>query len=619
MNARGIADFATSSLLFAVALGSRLWGIDSRSIWMDEDAQARRVLEGEFSLDLVHRAATQQQPPIDYFAQHFGFEFFGVTPLGARVHAAVFGALAVVCFYRFLKRVFGGGAPVFLGTLLMLLHPLMLYYSQEGRPIACGVFFATLFLTNLHGFLLLPGTAWRRALRGLGLLVSTWCFQLSLGMQPVILIAVLAGALVPGLFWKPLRLWVAGAWAIFAAAFGLAWPVLASVIGESGRYVQKAPLFDRLLSVFAKLAESPFPAWQFQLGVLLEPLWPPVLLLIALGLWGLVKDFRQRREPRILALTVFCLLATLAFPWVLGALFEALVNWPLKPRYFATLTPVVLTLLALLLHHALPTVRLFSERSRRVKLAVVAALVVWLGWAGVLHAKASVAAYEKPKQDYAGLYALFKRSKQPGVSYALSLRKPGDPDRGYYAQRFYYPEDAQRQVVLRTSRPLAKDFRRGGPLKNRIVYLTIIDGWRRIEPLHRAIEKRVPGATVHEFHGMIVVELRPTKEGLETMRQLFEVLYEGLEPEPDTWRIVNTLAWLRLADRDVDGARELALQLKKLDSKALNGSANEIMRAVKKHESRAKAKRESNAKPKRKRRSKEKRDERAIQKSAAAK
>jgi len=613
-------DFTTSSVVFAVALVSRLWGIESRSIWMDEDAQARRVLEGEFSLDLVHRAATQQQPPIDYFAQHFGFEFFGITPLGARVHAAVFGALTVLCFYRFLKRVFDGGVPVFFGTVLMLLHPLMLYYSQEGRPIACGVFFATLFLTNLHGFMLLPGTPWRRALRGLGLLASTWCFQLSLGMQPVILIAVLAGALFPGLFYKPLRRWVAGAWAIFAAAFGLAWPVLSSVIGESDRYVQKAPIADRLLRVLAKLAEPPFHAWQFQLGEVLRPLGPPLLLLVALGLWGLVNDFRQRRQPALLALTVFCSIGTLVFPWVLGAIFDALVQWPLKPRYFATLVPVVLTLLALLLHHATPVALELSARSRRVKLAVVAALVVAVCWTGVRHAKASAAAYTKPKQDYAGLYALFKRSERPGVSYALSLRPPGDPDRGYYSLRFYYQPTEPRPVTLKKSHHIRKDFARGdGPLSKRNVYLTIIDGWRRTEPMHAAIEKRVPGATVHALYGMSVVELRPTKEGRAALRQLFEVLVEGLKPAPDTWRVVDTLAWLRLADRDLKGARELALRLKKLDSKKLNAQANDLMRAIKKHEKRAKAKGKGNSKLKRKRQAKEKRDDRAIQKSAAAK
>lgn len=606
---RGIvAEFAVSSFVFAVALASRLYGIESRSLWMDEDEQARRVLEGEFSLDLVRRAATQQQPPIDYFAQHFGFELFGVTPLGARVHAAIFGALAVVCFYRFSKRVFGGGLPVVFGTGLMLLHPVLLYYSQEARPISCGVFFATLFLSNLHGFVMLPGPPRLVALRGLGLFASTWCFLLSLGMQPVVLIAALALALFPGVFSKSLRLRVASAWAIFAAAFGLAWPVLSAVIGESARYVQQAPLSDRLLSVLAKLAEPPFSAWQFQLGQLLAPLWPPVLVLIALGLWGLVRDVRQQRSPATLAFTAFCLLGTLIFPWLLGAIFEALVKWPLKLRYFATLVPIVLMLLALLLHHALPVVLGVSARSRRAKLAMVATLVAWLVWTGLVQARASVAAYKKQKQNWAALYTLFKKSEHKGVSYMLGLRDPVKGERGYYARRFYYePIDAQ-PVKLRLSAQLLKDFKRAkGPLSQDTVYVTLAGGWPRTRSLERTIEDRVPGARFHTFEGMSVVELAPSKQNRAAVRQLFEVLAATLEPLPDTWRVLETLAWFRLADGDPAGARELVLRLKKLDSKQLNRSANGLMRAIKKRESRAKHKREGDAKPKRADRAKQKR------------
>ena len=603
--ARGVAEFATSSLVFAVALVSRLWSIESRSIWMDEESQARAVLEARSAFDLVKAAAAQQQPPIDYFVQHFGFEFFGVTPLGARVHAAVFGALAVLCFYRLSKQVFGGGAPVVFGTLLMLLHPLPLYYSHEARPISCGVFFATLFLANLHGFVMLPGTPWRRALRGLGLLVSTWCFQLSLGMQPVVLVAVLALALFPGLFVKPLRPWIASAWAIFAAAFGLAWPVLSSVIGASGRYVDRAPLSDRLLSVIEKLLELPFHAWQFQLGELLAPLWPPVLLLIALGLWGLVNDFRQRREPAILAVTLFCLLSALLFPWVLGAIFAALVKWPLKPRYFATLTPLVLLLLALLLHHAWPIVLKLTARSRGIKLAVVVTLVACLGWAGVVQAQATATAYTTPQQqDWAGLYALFKQNQRRGVSYLLSLRGPGESERGYYAQRFYYSSPDPQPITLKGTRHLRQDFKRSKKLLREgegqgNVYVTIIDGWRDAQPLKRAIEKRVPGARFHALNGASVIELRPTKQGKVALLKLFEVLADKLESKPDNWRALQVLAWLRIDEGDTEGARELVLRIKKLDSKRLNGEAAELRRAIKKLESRSKKPSDKPSKPRR--------------------
>lgn len=569
-----------SVLVFGVALATRLYGIESRSIWMDEDAQARRVLQGELSLDLVQRAATQQQPPIDYFAQYVGLELYGVTPFGARVHAALFGALTVFCFYRFAKRVFSGSAPVFFGTALMLLHPLLIYYSQEGRPIACGVLFGTLFLSNLHGFMLLPGTLWRRAWRGLGLLASTWCFLLSVGLQPVILIATAALALFPALFSRKLRFSVAGAWLSLAAAFALAWPVLASVIAQSPQYVERAPFSERLTRVLAKLAEPPFHAWQVQLGELLAPLWPLVLLLVGLGVWGLVSDFKRRDQPALLMFTAFTALVTLIFPWLLGAVFAALVKYPLKPRYFVTLVPAVVMLLALLLHYAVPIATRLAARSRSAKLAVLATLMAVLAWTAVLQGQATLVGYTRQKQGWGSLYALFKSSERRGVAYMLDLRPPGKSERGYYAQRFYYTSLETRPIELSRASRLRQDFRRkGGPLSRGRVYINVFDGWRALRPLQHTLHKRVPGATFHTLPNAFVIELHSTQDNRKVVRQLFEVLVARLKATPDIWRAYQTLAWLRFEDGDAEGARDIAQRLAKLHPN-LKRESHEILRAV---------------------------------------
>lgn len=566
--------------MFAVALASRLYGIESRSLWMDEDAQARRVLRGELSLDLVARAATQQQPPLDYFAQWFGFELFGVTPLGARVHAAVFGALAVLCFFWFARRVFGYRAPLFFGTALMLLHPTLIYYSQEGRPIACGVLFGILFLSNLHGFLMLPGTLWRRAGRAIGLLISTWCFLLSVGMQPVILIAAVALALCPALFARRLRSWIVGAWLILAAAFALAWPVLSAVIAQSPRYVERASLAARLLRVLARLAESPFPAWRFQLGEMVDPHWPMVLVLVGLGSWGVVSDLKQRRQSALLVFTGFIALVTLVFPWLIAAIFAALVKNPLKPRYVATLVPFVVMLLALLLHYAIPVARRLAGHSRVAKVAVVATLVAVLGWTCVRQGEATLAGYTRPKQDWASVYALFKNSPRRGVAYMLDLRPPDKSERAYYCERFYYKQRDTRPVQLSRTSRLRQDFKRNeGPLRRGNVYVVVVDGWKSIRPLQSVLETRVPGVTFHAFPGASVIELHPAQGGRRALREVFEVLVDSLAAKSDVWRAYQTLAWLRFEDGDPAGARELALRLEKLHPK-LKRPSDEILRAV---------------------------------------
>lgn len=69
-------------LVFFVSLFMRINQISARNIWMDEDAQARRVQAGPFDLGLIGEAATQQQPPIDYYLEAIGLSFFGLNELG---------------------------------------------------------------------------------------------------------------------------------------------------------------------------------------------------------------------------------------------------------------------------------------------------------------------------------------------------------------------------------------------------------------------------------------------------------------------------------------------------------------------------------------------------------
>src|SRR6187551_919384 len=223
--------------LFVVALAIRLYGIENRSIWMDEDHQARCILRGKFDLSMLTRSAEQQQPPLDYYLEYLGFEWFGVTPLGARFHAAVLGSLTVLVVYLLLRRVFESRLTILLGTLLALLHPLMLYYSREGRPIACGVFFAVLVLYLLHWFMYGEGSVYLLLLRG-GLLGIVACgFMLAVGFQPLIFLASTGLALTPALFVSRLRWRALGAMLCIALGALVALPVLLRVLERATRYV----------------------------------------------------------------------------------------------------------------------------------------------------------------------------------------------------------------------------------------------------------------------------------------------------------------------------------------------------------------------------------------------
>jgi hypothetical protein len=182
------------------------------------------------------------------------------------------------------------------------------------------------------------------------------------------------------------------------------------------------------------------------------------------------------------------------------------------------------------------------------------------------------------------------------VSYIVSLRKLEDRERGYYAQRFYYGPSDQRFVRLSAVDKLRQDSKGKRDLLVRSkVYIPVIEGWQKVRPLQGAITKRVPGATFHQFHGVSVIELRPTKQGKKALRQVFEVLVERLKPEPEYWRLYHTLAWLRFDDGDPEGAKKIAERLKKLDSAGVVREGNAILRQIKYRQNYAKEQRKKAA------------------------
>ena len=90
-------------LIFMIAFLMRLYNIEYRDVWMDEDRQSGYAAQGPFDLDITQKAAAQCQPPLDPFIQSIGISNFGINEMGIRIHTAFLGALTVLLFYILLK------------------------------------------------------------------------------------------------------------------------------------------------------------------------------------------------------------------------------------------------------------------------------------------------------------------------------------------------------------------------------------------------------------------------------------------------------------------------------------------------------------------------------------
>ncbi len=551
---------AVALAVFATALALRVFRIQSRSIWMDEDAQARRVLAGGFDLALVKRAATQQQPPLDYYAERIGLDLFGITPLGARAHAALFGALAVLVLHVLLRRCFASRLVVWAGTLVALVHPMMLFYSQEARPIECGILFASVQLLALHGFLTGDKSKGMRTAWALFLLLGTTAFFLSVGFQPIVFVASTALVLVPALANRALRWRVVLAWCLSLAALALAWPVLKVVIQSGQLYVGRSPLYTHLGKVWTELAKLDVTAWSSKWALMLGPSWPLVGLGLVAALPQLLKELRGDGLCDTSRLTCFLLGMWLVFPGLFDTLFHTLIHYAIRDRYFATLAPVSVLLVAALADHLKRAATAFAMSPRRRWWAVALTLLASLTL--VTQGRATLETYQTKRRDWQLTYEQFKQERTRGVAYLVHLVEPGERASGYYSQRFYYKFTEPRPVSLRLGKHLLSDYtRRHGFLDRGCIYLVVRKGWGQIRRLRHRIERDVPGAEVTIYSGNALIRLEAHRDGRGAVLRLLEVLVKHLKPKSSNTWVYETLARMYLDKGDWRQAQTLAKKL----------------------------------------------------------
>lgn len=323
---------------FLVALAVRLHGLTAESLFMDE---IRQVFYYQFDFtSIVRAAATQNQPPLDYWIGHI-VSSVSTSDFAARLPAAIFGAGSVLLL-TLLGASFTSAQAGALAGLVLALLPFHIYYSQDARPYALPVFLLLALLYVLQYLVRSPSP---RLSQYLFVTLLATLFAFSRADFPVVMLVALTGILVLGaalnrrfnIHARPRVLLL-----LAAALLGgilLYLPLLRFLITEGQRY---APGTDGSVLEWITVGLQRFyltELWEAWLAQT-EPVGGVLTVLVILGGIAAVMSTRLRREP-------LPVMAVLLLPLVIvGHLFSfyASTTAPLRPPYVIYLLPLSLIL-----------------------------------------------------------------------------------------------------------------------------------------------------------------------------------------------------------------------------------------------------------------------------------
>ncbi len=119
-----------------------------QSIWFDESYSAY-LIRFDFK-DILNFTAADVHPPLYYFLLKIWSMIFGYTDFALRAMSALFGALAILFAYMWIKYKYGKAAAI-LGALFLAISPNFVRYGQEMRmyTVIAAIVFAATFVLQL--------------------------------------------------------------------------------------------------------------------------------------------------------------------------------------------------------------------------------------------------------------------------------------------------------------------------------------------------------------------------------------------------------------------------------------------------------------------------------------
>ena len=336
-------------LLIGLALILRIHHLDYESLWMDELLQ---VSFYPYSfIQIIHGAAFQSQPPLDYWIGHL-VQFISIGDFAVRLPSAIFGAGWQVLLMLLIARTTSWPIGFCFGLISALL-PFNLYYSQEARPYAIAIFFFLCQLWALQN--LLKSKDGRNLIRIGILLFFTTMFLNTRSLYPLV---VTTSILMILAIWflllvkkegivlsenKRLLLW--SGLALIAGIIAYI-PSLIFILSKSIRYVADTSSGLNLKSLIQVVLNFDLsPIWRAYV-VQSEPLTYPLLLLVCISPFALRHSELHRKHSMA---SIICGLLPLAALLNLF-IFQSKSGMPLRPAYVSYILPLSLYLGAVSAH-----------------------------------------------------------------------------------------------------------------------------------------------------------------------------------------------------------------------------------------------------------------------------
>lgn len=129
-------------MLVVLSLGFliRFHDISGASLWLDEILQLNTT-RGPFSE--IWSDSSNNKPPLDYYIQWL-FVRGGFSETSARLHACIFGVLTILAI-GFWGKEMGGRRLAMIAMMLVMVSPVLVKFSREGRPYSLMIFSQCLF------------------------------------------------------------------------------------------------------------------------------------------------------------------------------------------------------------------------------------------------------------------------------------------------------------------------------------------------------------------------------------------------------------------------------------------------------------------------------------------
>lgn len=328
-------------IVVLLALGMRLHHLDHESLWMDEIHQTS--FYSDSFKDIIPRAASQQQPPLDYWIGHI-VQTFSSSDFAVRLPAALFGTGSVVLLMFIVAKTCTWPIALATGTIMAML-PFHIYFSQEARPYSLPIFLLLALILSLNTVVQRDPPGIRHVLAllivSIGFLHSRALVPLVVVSTTVLIILVRLALSVRFSVDRPreLQKQLLLASAILILSITIYLPALRLILEMGMRYAPEAPRLD-LWAILEGISKFSFgPIWRAYI-IQMEPLGWALLPLIVLGPVFAVKSWKKNF---LIFATTFLLPIACVVHLVL---FRAKTANLFLPRYPIYIFPLTLILVA---------------------------------------------------------------------------------------------------------------------------------------------------------------------------------------------------------------------------------------------------------------------------------